>query len=305
MTKDYKEEKEIMLQISPELEYENQTLKNDFIFGKVMQDPKLCAELLKMLTGNDIEGIESINSQKPVKVTSDSKGVRYDIYVEDRNSNVYDAEMQRYWDEDSRKELPKRSRYYQGLMDLNLLESGGAYEDLKNSFVVFICTFDPFDMNLCCYRFENMCMVEPIFPLGDGRTILFFNTKGEIENVPKDIKEFLDYLETGSITNEFAVRLDNAVKIARQNKEWKVEYMKSLLYEMDITRRATKKGLEEGRAVSLIEQIVKKIGKNKPIDVIASELETTVEDIKNMYEVALQCGPEYDVNEIYDKVKNL
>lgn len=313
MTKEMmQEEMGFLSLILPEQEYEKQTLKNDFIFGKVMQDENLCKELLELLTGNEIEAIETLDSQKSIKVTNDSRGVRYDIYVEDKGENVYDTEIQQYYGIENKNELPKRSRYYQGLMDLNLLESGGNFEKLKNSYVLFICTFDPFDMKFCRYEFKNMCMMEQTFPLRDGRTILFFNSKGKINNVSKEIKAFLDYLETGSVTDEFTAKLDEAVKYAKHNKEWKVEYMKSLLYEMDIRRRATREGLEEGRAEGLaegrekmlIEQIVKKIQKNKSVEEIASELEVTVGEIKHLYEVAVDAGPEYDVDGIYEKLKN-
>ena len=305
MTKEYiNQEADAKMYISPGQEYEKQTLKSDFIFGKVMQDEELCKELLELLTGNEIEGIENLNSQMPIKVTNDSRGVRYDIYVEDTSANVYDAEIQQYGGVEVKRELPKRSRYYQGLMDLNLLESGGTYANLKNSYVVFICTFDPFEMKFCRYEFKNMCMLEQTFPLRDGRTILFFNSKGEIKNISKEIQAFLDYLETGQVSDEFTEKLDKAVEYARHNKEWKVEYMKSLLYEMDIRRRATREGLEEGREKSLIEQIVKKVQKNKSIDLIASELETTVEEISSLYEATLKCGPEYDVDQIYNMVNN-
>lgn len=42
------------------------------------------------------------------------------------------------------EELPKRSRYYQDIIDLNLIEKGEAYDILNTSYVIFICTFDFF-----------------------------------------------------------------------------------------------------------------------------------------------------------------
>ena len=38
------------------------------------------------------------------------------------------------------EELPKRSRYYQDIIDLNLIEKGEAYDILNTSYVIFICT---------------------------------------------------------------------------------------------------------------------------------------------------------------------
>lgn len=34
--------------------------------------------------------------------------------------------------------------YYQGMIDLNILEKGEDYRNLKKSYVIFICTFDQY-----------------------------------------------------------------------------------------------------------------------------------------------------------------
>ena len=71
-------------------------------------------------------------------MTAKSKGIRLDIYVEDDDNTVFNLEMQTT----TYKELPKRSRYYQGIIDLNMIEKGESYDILKESYVIFICTFD-------------------------------------------------------------------------------------------------------------------------------------------------------------------
>ena len=178
-------------------DYEKLSLADDFMFCKIMSKPKNCIEMLQRLTGNKIEKVKTITDQKVIQVTSDSKGIRYDVYVEDNNNIVYDAEMQR---KRSEKEtgieiLSKRVRAYQGLMDMNLLENGGSYKNLKNSYVIFICTFDPFGRGLSCYGFENICKDVDELKLLDGRKILFFNTKGTIKNISPEAEVFLEYIE--------------------------------------------------------------------------------------------------------------
>ena len=85
---------EMLSMVALEKQYEELTLKDDFMFGKIMQDERNCIDMLERLTGNKIEGVKSVISQKAVSVTNDSKGVRYDIYVEDNKENIYDSEMQ-------------------------------------------------------------------------------------------------------------------------------------------------------------------------------------------------------------------
>ena len=219
------------------------------MFCKIMSKPKNCIEMLYRLTGNKIEKVKTITDQKVIQVTSDGKGIRYDVYVEDNNNDVYNAEMQR---KRSEKEtgieiLSKRVRAYQGLMDMNLLEKGSSYKQLKNSYVIFICTFDPFGKNLCCYEFENICKDIEELKLLDGRKILFFNTKGMIKNISPEAEVLFEYIEKKKIGDKYTEGLEEQVKMARMNKEWRVEYMKTYFHDNDVR--------EEGKLIQLIELV--------------------------------------------------
>lgn len=111
-------------------------LSNDFLFGKVMRNPKLCKELLeRILPELKIEYMEYPELQKPIKEDVDARSVRLDVYVRDGEGTAYNIEMQAV----DTKELPKRSRYYQGMIDLQLLDKNQSYKELNKSFVIFIC----------------------------------------------------------------------------------------------------------------------------------------------------------------------
>ena len=80
---------------------------NDFLFGKIMQNPDLCKELLRRIFPQlEIERIEYPELQKTIKLDADAKGIRLDVYVRDEKKTVYDIEMQVA----DTKELPKRTR---------------------------------------------------------------------------------------------------------------------------------------------------------------------------------------------------
>ena len=288
-----------------EAQYERLTLKDDFIFGKVMQEPSNCVEMLQRLTGNVIGDNVSINNQKAIKVAVDGKAVRYDVYVEDEVTGLYDAEMQQ---NDNRAVLPKRSRFYQGLMDLNHLETGDEYSELLDSYVIFICTFDPFDKGLCCYEFENICKgfddMGDIY-LGDGRKILIYNTKGTVCNVDKDTENFLKYIETGEICDDYTEGLERSVSRARCNKEWRVEYMKTFCHDADVRREGKEIGIEIGKEIGkeakLIEIVCRKLRKGKTVDIISNELDEDVMLVNNICNIASSFAPNYDEEKILDK----
>lgn len=63
-----------------------------------------------------------------------------------------------------------------------------------------------------------------------------------------------------------------------------------------------KEAVDEAEERKLIEQICKKIKKNKSLDVIADELEEDVKEIKSVYDKVIEYAPSYDVEAIYEKI---
>ena len=128
-------------------------LDDDFLFAKVMSDKEICKKVIEKILGIKIKYIEMPTEQKVIDILLDSKAVRLDIYVHDNKGTVYNVEMQK----GKRNNLAKRSRYYQGSIDLDLISKGEDYNKLNKSFVIFICTFDPFNKGRHIYTFENRC----------------------------------------------------------------------------------------------------------------------------------------------------
>ncbi|MFQ7289597.1 MAG: Rpn family recombination-promoting nuclease/putative transposase [Lacrimispora saccharolytica] len=149
-------------------------LSNDFLFGKVMSDPELCKELLGLILPElQIDRIEYPELQKPIRPDVDARSVRLDVYVKDNKNTVYDIEMQTV----NTGELPKRSRYYQGMIDLQLIDAGQSYKKLNHSYVIFICLADIFGLGLHKYTFENICLENTSLKLKDGAVKIFLNTE--------------------------------------------------------------------------------------------------------------------------------
>lgn len=101
--------------------YEELELKDDFMFSVIMRNPKYVKPFLETILGIKIAKIEYPDSQKSIDVSAGSNGIRLDVYVEDDKHTVFNLEMQTT----GKRDLPKRMRYYQGMIDLNILEKGG------------------------------------------------------------------------------------------------------------------------------------------------------------------------------------
>ena len=166
---------------------------------------------------------------------------------------VYDCEMQTT---DS-PELPKRSRYYQGQIDANLIEKGESYRKLKKSLVIFICTFDPFGKGRYVYSFENICREDCSVFLKDEAEKIFVNTRGTVGDVSKEFKELMDYFndpETAEKSSNNLVKdIDAAVDAARSNDDWRHDYMTWQMYGNEQFEQGMIKGKAEGKAEGLAE----------------------------------------------------
>ncbi len=86
-----------------------------------------CKELLQIILPDlTIDHIEYPELQKKeVKPDADAKSIRLDVYVQDGKGTVYSIEMQIA----NTNELPKRTRYYQSIIDLQLLDKGKHYKN--------------------------------------------------------------------------------------------------------------------------------------------------------------------------------
>ena len=136
---------------------------------------------------------------------------------------------------ESKKHLPKRMRYYQGMIDLHVLEKGEDYAALKKGFVIFICTYDPFGKGRMVYTFENRCVEDLSVALGDEATKIVLNAKGTVGEVSDGLRSVLGYMGGLQPDSEYTRELDKAVKEIRTDEKWRREYM--VLMERDRANR--------------------------------------------------------------------
>ncbi len=233
------ERKKNMVKRFEELEF-----KDDFMFCIIMKNPKYCKPFLETVLGVKINHIEYPSSQESIDLSLDAKSVRLDVYVEDGKGTVYNIEMQTA----NKYNLPKRMRYYQGIIDLNILEKGRDYRDLKKSYVIFVCTFDLFGKGRHVYTFENRCVQDLGLALGDDTVKIILNTKGTEEDVSQDMKELLDFIDgKGAGTTGFTRDLEEAVQSVRKNEKWRVDYMTLQMSYQEKFEEGYERGIEHGK----------------------------------------------------------
>lgn len=172
-----------------------------------------------------------------------------DVYFRDEESTCYSVEMQTR----NRYNLPKRSRHYQGMMDVQMLPAGEIdYNKLCDSILIFICTFDLFGEGKLCYTFENTCTELPGLKLHDGAVKIFLNTAGRGETERDGLlAEFLRYVSDHNAPTESpeVKQIRKRVEEVKKNQETEARYMTSITY----AREVYEDGRMEGKADMVLE----------------------------------------------------
>ena len=227
------------------------TIKNNFMFGAVMCDEENCKEFLEMVLQIPIERVE-VSKEKSIVYHPEYKGVRLDVFAKDEHHSHYDVEMQAT----RNPAIGKRARYYHSQIDMELLLSGEEYAKLPNSYVIFICDFDPFGKKKYCYTFANQCLEDKDLNQQDGAVSIFLSTYGENEKeVPERMVNFLKFVRADLEDSEkdfkdaYVKKLQESIRHVKESREMEERFM--LFQEMLRDERA--EGKAEGKAEAVIE----------------------------------------------------
>ena len=172
--------------------WEDLDITDDFIFTRVMRKKRFCRTLLEMILKVKVGKIKFLTSHHAIQIDPNAKGIIMDVYLKDENK-VINVEMQT----SNHGDLPRRARYYQAAADIDTTPKGSEYSDLKHNYVIFICTFDPFDKNFPRYTFQYTCQeTDHQLKLEDGSLRIFLNTATEeLDNLDQKLQALYHYLQ--------------------------------------------------------------------------------------------------------------
>ena len=258
--------------------WEELTFANNFLFCKIMEEnPEICRRLLEILLHIKIEKLSPPKSEWTMQESVGSKGVRFDVYTKDEN-RIFDIEIQTT----NQKNLPKRARYYQSVIDMDNLSHGEKYTQLKESYVIFLCLFDPFDEKLPVYFFENTCRFGQKRNLGDGAYKLFFNASEYAKMETVEEQNFFKFLSEQNADGDFTKTIKEKVIFARKNMDWRKNYMtwqqtideeKDIAFEEGIKQGIYKKSIEDAKAMLADNMDINLVAKYTGLPVETIELE--------------------------------
>lgn len=206
-------------------------LKDVFLFGKVMSDAEICRRVLEKILNVPIAKVDFPVAQAAPDIGS----IRLDAYINDGQNTISSVEIGCCGEE----ELSMKSRYFQCNIDSDTISSGKSYTKLKKSYIIFICTFDPFSEGRHIYTFENRCLEIPSLVLGDETTEVFINTRGEKDDVDDEMKEFLAYIESSTdacaqrASSPLVKEIHKKVTEIKLDRDTEIQYMSFLQGAME------------------------------------------------------------------------
>lgn len=176
---------------------EDMNLLDDFLFNAVMTFPgigeRFCRLLLQVVLGREIGRLRVVAQRAFGGRDEGFRGARLDVLAEEElmdvlaDPSVFDIEPDNNDDVVSLKDLPKRVRFYHAIIDSRCLKKGEGFGKLKRVFVIFVCSYDPFDRGRMVYTIRNMCEEVPEMEYDDGLRTVFLNTKGDGAGVPEEL----------------------------------------------------------------------------------------------------------------------
>ena len=156
-------------------------LMDDDFFSEALDGKIEAVEYIinTILERNDIK-VKSTKAQVEYK-SATKRSIILDIQAEDANGKVIDIEIQR----SDRGSGVKRARFHSSMIDRTLLSKGEDFEDLVDTYVIFITENDKFGKGIPLYHIERRIEEMDYAVFGDGTHIIYVN--GEYRNIEHPI----------------------------------------------------------------------------------------------------------------------
>ena len=259
------------------------TFKDNFMFAAVMLDEENAKGVVERALGIQIDHVE-ISYERSIVYNPEYKGIRLDVYLKDDKNRHFNVEMQV-----ANTEIFKRSRYYHSQIDMELLSTGIDYEQLPESYVIFICDFDPIGLGKYKYTRRQVIEEDLTYNYDDGSYTVFLSTVGTNEGeVSQDLVKFLKYVgaeleeSNEDYSDEFVKRLQKSVEKIKFDKEIGRRYM---LFE-----ELMKEEYNAGRVDSARSIIIELLSETAPVSVNLKDRISSIKEYEDIMQLTVKAA---------------
>ena len=259
---------------------------SDFaLFLSVMKNKRAYECTLSIILGEPELELEEVKVEQVILNKDGKRAIRLDAWAKDKGKRIFDMEMQN----DSKGDnIPKRSRYYQALMDTPLLKSGKdtKYRQLPSSIIIFITQDDIWECDLARYTFKEQCEEVQGLYLEDGTTKIFLNMSSK--NGSQELISLLRYMKDTRLENpeilikdERIIELDEIVREVKESEEWEEVRMNIMEIAMEKGMQyGMEQGIEQGIEQEKMDVAIRMLeGGDLPLEKVAMYSGLTLEQV--------------------------
>ena len=239
---------------------QNLRLIDDNFMTKVFEDKECSEFLLQVILDRDDLTIREVHSQYGLN-NIQGRSARLDILAVDEQNKAYNIEIQR----NDRGAEVRRARYNSGLMDANITEPGDRYDQLYETYVIFITENDILKAGLPIYHIERTIQ-ETGMPFGDGAHIIYVNS--QIKDDTKLGRLMQDFTCTNPDDMNYPVLAQ------------RVRYFKGDTKGVAAMCRAFEEVREEGKREQAVEFARSMLADGMPYEIVAKYTKLSVEEVK-------------------------
>lgn len=239
---------------------QNLRLIDDNFMTKVFEDKECSEFLLQVILDRDDLTIREVHSQYGLN-NIQGRSASLDILAVDEQNKAYNIEIQR----NDRGAEVRRARYNSGLMDANITEPGDRYDQLYETYVIFITENDILKAGLPIYHIERTIQ-ETGMPFGDGAHIIYVNS--QIKDDTKLGRLMQDFTCTNPDDMNYPVLAQ------------RVRYFKEDTKGVATMCRAFEEVREEGKREQAVEFARSMLADGMPYEIVAKYTKLSVEEVK-------------------------
>lgn len=261
----------------------NFNLSDFALFLSVMKNKKAYQNTLSIILDEDNIELKEVKVEQVVLNNSGKRAIRLDAWALGTDERQFNMEMENHSEKDS---IPKRARFYQGLIDTPILKSGSKtkYKNLPATVIIFITQDDIFKKDLAKYTFREKCEEVENLSLDDGTTKIFLNMSSK--NGSKELVSLLQYMKESRLDNpeilvkdKRIIELNEIVTEVKESEEW--EGIRMNILDIGI-EQGLQQGLQQG--ITAMIKSCKKLGASREqIQQLVVEEFSVTEEIAEEY----------------------
>lgn len=263
------------------------SLANDLVFSEVMRQPENVKPFLEAVLEKKVAEITYIERQQDMKDGINLHGIRLDVTLADADETRYDIEMQTGHAYD----LERRIRFYQSSIDRRTLEPAESYRQLRESYIIFVCTDDYYKRGLALYKRKSVIEGAEDIEYDDGSHAYILNAAFTVQNMNEPALEFLRYvnaryrkLAIDISGSEYLTQIDRAVEDIKSDKG-KVERLMTLATKIeDVRFIALREGEEKGRAETMVGLVKRLLKQQRSMEEISNICGLDLDEVKKIAE---------------------